>query len=46
MKPESIVLTVAGMCFGVLLGWVLATLNDSRVATPVAATAQQAPPKE
>ena len=23
MKPESIVLTVAGMCFGVLLGWVL-----------------------
>ena len=45
MKPESIVLTVAGMCFGVLLGWVLATLNDNRVATaPVAATTQQEPP--
>src|SRR6188768_67569 len=40
MKPESIVLTVAGMCFGVLLGWVLATMNDSRLASaPVAAAA-------
>jgi tetratricopeptide (TPR) repeat protein len=45
MKPESIVLTVAGMCFGVLLGWVLATMNDSRIAlAPAAAAApQQAP---
>ena len=47
MKPESIVLTVAGMCFGVLLGWVLATMNDSRLASaPVAAAAapEQAAP--
>ena len=44
MKPESIVLTVAGMCFGVLLGWVLATMNDSRLASaPAAATATAAP---
>jgi len=45
MKPESIVLTVAGMCFGVLLGWVLATMNDSRIATaPVAAAAPEQTP--
>ena len=43
MKPESIVLTVAGMCFGVLLGWVLATMNDSRLASAATATATVAP---
>jgi len=46
MKPESIVLTVAGMCFGVILGWVLATVNINRsapVAAPVAAASQEAP---
>jgi cytochrome c-type biogenesis protein CcmH/NrfG len=46
MKPESIVLAVAGMCFGVILGWVLATLNVGRtapVAAPVVASAQEAP---
>ena len=46
MKPESIVLAVAGMCFGVILGWVLATLNVGRtapVAAPVVAS-QEAPP--
>jgi len=42
MKPESIVLTVAGMCFGVLLGWVLATMNDSRLAPAATATAAPA----
>ena len=33
------------MCFGVLLGWVLATMNDSRIASAPAAAAapQQAP---
>jgi cytochrome c-type biogenesis protein CcmH/NrfG len=43
MKPESIVLTVAGMCFGVILGWVLATLNVGRtapVAAPVVASSE------
>jgi cytochrome c-type biogenesis protein CcmH/NrfG len=45
MKAESIVLTVAGMCFGVLLGWVLATLNDSRTTpAPIAAAAPPASP--
>src|SRR6187551_223926 len=45
MKPESIVLTVAGMCFGVLLGWVLGTMNDSRIASaPAAAAAPQQEP--
>lgn len=43
MKPESIVLTVAGMCFGVIVGWVLATLEADRVARvmpPAASVAQ------
>jgi cytochrome c-type biogenesis protein CcmH/NrfG len=37
MKPYSIVLTVAGMCFGVILGWVLASLDVGRTAAPVSA---------
>ena len=45
MKPESIVLTVAGMCFGVILGWVLATVNINRSA-PVAAPVAAAPASE
>lgn len=47
MKPESIVLTVAGMCFGVILGWVLATLNVGGFApepAPVAAARETPPP--
>jgi cytochrome c-type biogenesis protein CcmH/NrfG len=38
MKPESIVLTVAGMCFGVIVGWILANLevNRSPVVVPQA----------
>src|SRR5688572_13080947 len=49
MKPESIVYAIAGMCFGVLLGWVLATQQAGRPApppAPVAAGAQgaNAPP--
>ena len=45
MKPESIVLAVAGMCFGVIVGWLLATIDADRAAararttTPVAQTA-------
>lgn len=38
MKPESLVLAVAGMCFGVIVGWVLASLDVNR--TPVAAPPQ------
>ena len=45
MKPESIVLTVAGMCFGVILGWVLATLNVGGFSpAPVAVSAPATPP--
>jgi tetratricopeptide (TPR) repeat protein len=40
MKADSIVFTIAGMCFGVILGWVLATQQGGRIA-PVASV--QAP---
>ena len=43
MKPESIILTVTGMCFGVILGWVLATLDANRSLTPVAPAVASAP---
>jgi tetratricopeptide (TPR) repeat protein len=35
MKADSIVFTIAGMCFGVILGWVLATQQAGR-AIPAA----------
>ena len=38
MKAESIVLTIAGMCFGVIVGWVLASLEANR--PPVVSPAQ------
>jgi cytochrome c-type biogenesis protein CcmH/NrfG len=46
MKPESIVLTVAGMCFGVIVGWVLGSLDADRSALsrPPAAAASEPPP--
>ena len=56
MKAESVAFAVAGMCFGVILGWVLATQDASRLrqtqtppapaAAPAAANPQptQAPP--
>jgi tetratricopeptide (TPR) repeat protein len=51
MKSESIVFSVAGMCFGVILGWVIASQQQPRdVAAPAAApaaapgTAEQQPP--
>ena len=48
MKTESIVFAVAGMCFGVILGWVIGTQQAAtRPAAPAAATQpaqQQAPP--
>jgi tetratricopeptide (TPR) repeat protein len=40
MKPESIVFAIAGIFFGVILGWVLGSLNATRAAVP-AAPAQQ-----
>jgi tetratricopeptide (TPR) repeat protein len=42
MKPESIFFTIAGMCFGVIVGWVLASVDLSRersTAPPVQAAA-------
>ena len=53
MKSESIVFAVAGMCFGVILGWVIGVQQAANRATaPVATTApaggqgaaRQAPP--
>jgi tetratricopeptide (TPR) repeat protein len=41
MKTESIAFAVAGMCFGVILGWVLATQQANR---PSSAAPAQAPP--
>ena len=43
MKAESLVLAIAGMCFGVIVGWVLADLNRDLTASPVAAVTQSAP---
>jgi tetratricopeptide (TPR) repeat protein len=40
MKSESIVFAIAGMCFGVILGWVMATQQaPERVAAPAAQAA-------
>ena len=52
MKSESIVFAVAGMCFGVILGWVIGVQQvGNRAAAPVATApaagqtgARQAPP--
>ncbi|MBI2188155.1 MAG: tetratricopeptide repeat protein [Acidobacteria bacterium] len=51
MKTESIVFAVAGMCFGVILGWVIGA-QQSRLSAPAAAapapvqqqSARQTPP--
>ena len=46
MKSESIVFAVAGMCFGVILGWVLGSQQSSRAAAPAAvAPVQTATPQ-
>src|SRR5687767_8438682 len=46
MKSESIVFAVAGMCFGVILGWVLGSQQSSRSAAPAAvAPVQTAAPQ-
>jgi len=47
MKAESIVYTIAGMCFGIILGWIIATQQQPARAvapvTEVAAGSQQQP---
>lgn len=44
MKAESIVYTIAGMCFGIILGWIIATQQPASSPVPVtqaAGAAQQ-----
>src|SRR5687767_14419718 len=41
MKADSIVFAVAGMCFGVILGWVIA--SQQAVVAPVSVPAASAP---
>jgi tetratricopeptide (TPR) repeat protein len=41
MKSESIVFAIAGMCFGVILGWVLGSQQATRPAAPVAGAPAQ-----
>ena len=45
MKPESIVLTVAGICFGVIVGWLLAGVDAGRRGAQTAAQAAAAAPQ-
>jgi Flp pilus assembly protein TadD len=42
MKPDSIAYVVAGMCFGIILGWVIGTqqARSAAAVAPVAAPAQ------
>jgi len=44
MKAESVAFAVAGMCFGIILGWVLATQDASRASLAVPAAAPAAAP--
>lgn len=46
MKTESIAFAIAGICFGVILGWILATQEASRanLSLPAAAPAASAAP--
>jgi cytochrome c-type biogenesis protein CcmH/NrfG len=37
MKPESIVFAVAGMCFGIILGWVIGAQHAPRPGVPATA---------
>ena len=43
MKAESVAFAVAGMCFGIILGWVLATQEASRTSLSLPATPATAP---
>ena len=47
MKAESIVYTIAGMCFGIILGWIIATQQPPKTPPPApestAGSQQQAP---
>jgi tetratricopeptide (TPR) repeat protein len=42
MKPDSIAYVVAGMCFGIILGWVIGTQQARSAATAIAPAAAPA----
>jgi len=44
MKSESIVFAIAGMCFGLILGWVIGTQQAGKRASAVVQTQTAAPP--
>jgi len=47
MKAESIVYTIAGMCFGIILGWIIATQQPPRTPPPAPeSTTASAPPAQ
>ena len=43
MKADSIAYVIAGMCFGVILGWVIGTQQARRPAPVPAAPSTDAP---
>jgi cytochrome c-type biogenesis protein CcmH/NrfG len=46
MKAESIVFAVAGMCFGIILGWVIGIQQAENQPAPVAPPQAAAPPAQ
>ena len=45
MKAESIVYTIAGMCFGIILGWIIATQQPAKASPPAAESQTAAQPQ-
>ena len=46
MKAESIVYTIAGMCFGIILGWIIATQQPARTSPAPEPTPTAQPPAQ
>ena len=46
MKAESIVYTIAGMCFGIILGWIIATQQPVKAPVPVTEVASGSQPQQ
>jgi small glutamine-rich tetratricopeptide repeat-containing protein alpha len=44
MKPESLVLAIAGMFFGLIVGWVIGSQNPTAGRAPIAVAQQAQPP--
>ena len=45
MKAESIVYTIAGMCFGIILGWIIATQQPQNTVAPTPESAAATQPQ-